>query len=34
MMTTNDQGRDEKLQDDINSEAVKISGLPSGKIHK
>ena len=33
-MTINDQVRGEKLQYDINSEAAKISGLPSGKIHK
>ena len=26
--------RDEKLQNDINSEAAKISALSSGKIHK
>ena len=30
----NDQIRDEKLQDDSNREAVKISALSSGKIHK
>ena len=33
-MTINDQIRDEKLQYDINREAVKISALSSGKIHK
>ena len=33
-MTINDQIRDEKLHYDINREAVKISALPSGKIHK
>ena len=33
-MTNNDQIRDEKLQYDINREAVKISALSSGKIHK
>ena len=33
-MTINDQIRDEKLQCDINREAVKISALSSGKIHK
>ena len=33
-MTINGQIRDEKLQYDINREAAKISGLPSGKIHK
>ena len=30
----NDQIRDEKLQYDTNREAVKISALSSGKIHK
>ena len=33
-MANNDQIRDEKLQYDINREAVKISALSSGKIHK
>ena len=33
-MTINDQIRDEKLQYDINREAVEISTLSSGKIHK
>ena len=33
-MTINDQIRDGKLQYDINREAVKISALSSGKIHK
>ena len=33
-MTINDQIRDEKLQDDINREAARISALLSGKIHK
>ena len=33
-MTINDQIRDKKLQYDINREAVKISALLSGKIHK
>ena len=33
-MKINDQIRDEKLQYDINREAVKISALSSGKIHK
>ena len=33
-MTINDQIRDEKLKYDINREAVKISALSSGKIHK
>ena len=33
-MTINDQIRDEKLQYDINEEAVKISALSSGKNHK
>ena len=34
MMTINDQIRDEELQYDINREALKISALSSGKIHK
>ena len=34
IMTINDQIRDEKLQYDINREAVKISALSSGKIRK
>ena len=34
IMTVNDQIRDEKLQHDINREAVKISALSSGKIEK
>ena len=33
-MLINDQIRDEKLQYDIDREAVKISALSSGKIHK
>ena len=33
-MTIDDQIRDEKLQYDINREAVKISALSSSKIHK
>ena len=33
-MVINDQIRDEKLEYDINREAVKISPLSSGKIHK
>ena len=33
-MTTGDQIRDEKLQDDSNREASKISALSSGKIDK
>ena len=33
-MTINDQIEDEKLQYDINREAVKISALTSGKIDK
>ena len=33
-MTIDDQIRDEKLQYDINREAVKISALSSGKINK
>ena len=32
MMTIEDQIRDEKLQNDINREAEKISALSSGKI--
>ena len=34
MMTINDQIKDEKLQYNINREAVKISALSSGKLHK
>ena len=34
MMTINDQIKDEKLQYDINREAVKISALSSEKLHK
>ena len=34
IMTVNDQIRDEKLQHDINREAIKISALSSGKIEK
>ena len=34
MMTVNDQIKDEKLQYNINREAVKISALSSGKVHK
>ena len=34
MMTMNDQIKDEKLQQDINREAAKISALSSGKLHK
>ena len=34
MMTINDQLKDEKLQDNINREAAKISTLSSGKLHK
>ena len=34
MMTINDQIKDEKLQYDINREAVKISASSSGKLHK
>ena len=34
IMTINDQIRDEKLKYDINREAVRISALSSGKIHK
>ena len=33
-MTTNDQIRDEKLQDDINNEAGEISASWSSKVHK
>ena len=33
-MKINDQIRAEKLQDDINREAFKISALSSGKIYK
>ena len=33
-MTTNDQIRDDKLQNDNNREAAKILALSSGKIHK
>ena len=33
-MTIEDEIKDEKLQYDINREAVKISALPSGKIDK
>ena len=33
-MTVNDQIKDEKLQDNINRETVKISALSSGKLHK
>ena len=33
-MTINDLIRDEKLQNDIDREAAKISALSSGKIHK
>ena len=33
-MTINDKIKDEKLQCDINKEAVKISALSSGKIDK
>ena len=33
-MTTDDKIRDEKLQDNINREAAKISALSSGKIDK
>ena len=33
-MTTDDQIRDEKLQYDINKEAIKISALLSRKIYK
>ena len=34
IMKINDQIRAEKLQDDINREAFKISALSSGKIYK
>ena len=34
IMTIDDQIRDEKLQDDINREAAKISASSSGKIRK
>ena len=34
MMTINDQIKDEKLQDNINIEAAKISALSSRKLHK
>ena len=33
-MTIEDKITDEKLQNDINREAAKISALPSGKIGK
>ena len=33
-MTTEDQIKDEKLQNDINREAAKISALSSGKLDK
>ena len=33
-MTINDQIKNEKLQYDFNREAVKISALSSGKLHK
>ena len=33
-MTTDDKIRDEKLQYDINREAVKIHALSSGKVNK
>ena len=33
-MTINDQIRDEKVQYDINKEAVKISSKSSGSFHK
>ena len=33
-MTIYDKVKDEKLQDDLNSEAAKISALSSGKIGK
>ena len=33
-MTIEDQTRDEKLQNDIDREAAKISALSSGKIDK
>ena len=32
-MAINDQIRDEKLQNDVNRKAAKISALSSGKIH-
>ena len=34
MMTINDQTKDEKLQYNTNREAVKMSALSSGKLHK
>ena len=34
IVTINDETRDEKLQYDINREALKISALSSGEIHK
>ena len=34
IMTINDQIRDEKLQNNINRKAAKISALSSVKIHK
>ena len=34
MRTINDQIKDEKLQQNINREAAKISALLSGKLHK
>ena len=34
IMTTNDQIRDDKLQNDNNREAAKILALSSGKIQK
>ena len=34
MMTINDQSKDEKLQNDINREAAKISALSPGRLHK
>ena len=34
MMTINDQIKDEKLQNNINREAAKISALSPGKLHK
>ena len=33
-MTIDDEIKDEKIQDDINREAAKISALTSGKVHK
>ena len=33
-MTINGQIKDEKLQNNINREAAKISALSSGKLHK